>query len=153
MLRLDYGSTSVITNPREGIRMLLDHVAQTYRITPLNAPAIPGAPGIPGMPGMPQMRLPGMPGLPGMAMPAIAGQNNVQDLGRRIIDGLEARGTRYLSGPQTMERWMSTKLQLPVLTTMTGPFGQQICKCQAIPMQPDPSKFQIPPGYTQLPAR
>ena len=147
-LRLNYGSMSIITDPRAGVRMLLDHLAQTVRITPLTPPNMPQAPG------MPQMAVPGfgLPGLAGLAMPGVPG-GSVQNLGKSIMDGLEVMGKRYISGARTLETWTSTKLQLPVLTTMSGAFGQQTCRCKTLPTPPDPSAFQIPPGYTQLPPR
>ena len=147
-LRLNFGNTSIITDPIAGVRMYLDHLAQTVRIMPLTPPTPPG------MPGMPQAAIPGfgMPGLAGLAIPAMPG-TNVQNLGKSIMDGLEVMGKRYISGARTLETWTSTKLQLPVLTKMTGSFGLQTCQCKTLPTPPDPSVFQIPPGYTQLPPK
>jgi pyruvate/2-oxoglutarate/acetoin dehydrogenase E1 component len=50
--------------------------------------------------------------------------------------------------PTTVEAWTSTKLHLPMLTKMEGSFGQltQVCH-SAVPGEPHPAAFQIPPGY------
>ena len=53
--------------------------------------------------------------------------------------------------PTVADLWTNPKLNLPVLTQVKGPFGQQTCKCnnKAIP-EPDPSVFQIPNDYKHL---
>jgi hypothetical protein len=54
--------------------------------------------------------------------------------------------------PDTVaEVWTSTKLMLPMLSRTTGSFGKQISRCtSAIPGEPPPSTFQIPPGYREV---
>ncbi len=50
--------------------------------------------------------------------------------------------------PTKAEVWTSTQLKMPVLTKVTGSFGQQTCYCKAAPTSdPDASLFQIPIGY------
>ena len=87
-------------------------------------PPMPGKPPIPQMPGMPQApQPPQMPQAPQPPQP-----------------------------PTVAEVWTSTQLKLPMLTKMSGPFGQQGCKCNIAPTgEPHPSLFQIPQGY-KLPA-
>jgi hypothetical protein len=95
---------------------------------------------------------------------------NVEDLGKGVIEGHEVDGKRYViqppampaapqlpqtpqkpqvpGMPTTVETWTSTKLGLPVLTKVTGPFGEQICSCKtAATGEPHPGQFQIPAGY------
>jgi hypothetical protein len=49
------------------------------------------------------------------------------------------------------EVWMSTSLHLPVLSRITGSFGQQICHCKnPVGGEPPASAFQIPPQYKQI---
>jgi hypothetical protein len=90
--------------------------------TPPGAPAMPGAPALPGAPTLPgAAQAPGAPALPGMPT----------------------------APPHTvMEVWSSASLLLPVLTKVTGPFGQQVSQCQvAQAPEPPPTKFQIPSNY------
>jgi hypothetical protein len=84
------------------------------------APALPGRPQAPALPGMPAApAIPGAPGLPGLPPP-----------------------------PTVVVAWTSIATQLPVLTTVTGPFGTQTCRCNTAPSaEPSPSLFQVPPGY------
>jgi hypothetical protein len=144
--RLDVGNTSIITDPRTQVRMVLDHLNQTFRVMPLTPP------GMPAMPGMPQAAMAGIPGVGLPAMPAVPSVS-FQDLGKKIMDGLEVQGKRYIIPSGSMETWNSTKLHMPVLTSFSGPFGQQTCKCAITPAEPNPSMFQIPPGYKQIPTQ
>jgi hypothetical protein len=51
--------------------------------------------------------------------------------------------------PTVAEVWTSSSLHLPVLTKITGSFGQRTCYCKNAPApEPHPSAFQIPPGYS-----
>jgi hypothetical protein len=146
-IRFDFGASSLISDPASQLRMLLDHVKLEVRIlTPgANLPAVPGMPAIPGMP------MPAIPSAPNV---------NIVQLGTSVIDGLEAEGLRYvfqavdaLKPPSiaSWEVWLSTKLQLPIVTRIVGAFGERtnICKCTAMAV-PD-SLFQIPPGYKVIP--
>jgi len=97
-----------------------------YIVQPPTPPQMPGAPKLPGAPGAPQPpQVPGMPKPPQMPAPPQV--------------------------PTVAEVWSSTKLGTPVLTKVTGPFGQQTTYCK--PQQtaePHPSNFQIPPGYQPI---
>lgn len=154
-MRIDTGSTSVITDPRAQQAIVLDHIAKTARVMPL-APSLP-QPGMPAIGGA-------APAFKPPAMPAM----HVQDLGKNVIGGQAVDGKRYIvpappatpqapqmpqappvpQAPTTVEVWTSSKLGLPVLTQVTGPFGQQTCSCKTAPVaEPHPSLFQVPPGY------
>jgi len=170
-MRIDYDATSVITNPASGVTLFIDHAKQEFRAIPtppgvgapqLTPPGMPGMPGAPAVPTSPQMvvkdlgvkmvqgievhghqitlppltppkppappQVPGMPGMPGA--PAIPQPAQV---------------------PTIAETWVSTKLQMPVLSRITGSFGQQMCHCKnTVAGEPPASAFQIPPGYKQV---
>ncbi len=168
-MRIDYGSTSVITNPAAQQAILLDHIKLVARVIPI--------PQIPQMPKMPQLGMPGMPGAP--SPPPM----NVVDLGKGFIEGHAVMGrqiTFHLPSlpqapslpkppgmpqapgmpqppgmpkppamPTVAEVWTSASLHLPVLTKITGSFGQRTCYCKNAPTgEPHPAVFQIPPGYS-----
>jgi len=178
--RIDYGTaSSVITNPASGKTILLDHVKQEVRVIPTPPTIAP-----------PQFAPPGMPGMPAAPVPPATPATSVKDLGTKVIQGVEARGTQYtlpplaaptppaapqmpakpaipgapappglpgapkppaLPQPMVAESWVSTKLQMPVLTRITGSFGQSMCHCKnTVAGEPPPSAFQIPPGYKQV---
>lgn len=157
-IRVDAGNISVISDPATQRTILLDHLKKEAKS--LSTPAVPQ---------MPQMGLPGMPAVPGLpaGIPA-SPPANVEDLGKRLIEGEMAEGKRITIQPPAMptipgvprppqalptvaEVWTNPSLHLPVLTQVQGAFGQQICKCknQAI-AEPDPSLFQIPKGYKDV---
>lgn len=172
-MRIDMPNTSVITNPLTQQATVLDHLKLTAQVVPLvKAPAMPGMP-VPGMPAAPAM--PAMP-----AMPAVQAQNLGKALieGHEVegikytmpaapampgvpaapappaIPGMPAppAAPAMPPVPTVAEVWSSTKLQVPVLTKITGSFGQQTTYCKpAASAEPPPSTFQIPPGYTMLP--
>lgn len=179
--RFDYGNTSVITNPASGETVLLDHIKQEVRVIPPSAGLTPPQMAIPGMPGMPgaappttpamavkdlgtrmvqgvevqgkQYTLPSLtkpapPPLPGMpGAPAIPGMP-----GAPAIPGMPgAPAIPTPPQPTVVESWVSTKTQIPVLTRITGPFGQSMCHCKnTVPGEPPASAFQIPPNYKQI---
>lgn len=150
-LRFDFGTTSMILNPQAQIQIFLNHLTQEARIIP-NVPAMPGMPAIPGMSAMPGMHAIPMGGaIPGLNVP---GQPQIQQLGTRVIQGLEAEGMRYVfpigGAISSWEVWTSTKLKMPVMTTTIGSFGQKTCTCKCSPVSPPPSTFDIPPGYTVI---
>jgi hypothetical protein len=174
-MRIDYGNTSVITNPASHQAILLDHVKLIARVIPL--------PHAPQMPKPPQLGIPGMPGAP--TPPPMTSV----DLGKGVIEGHAVVGQQFtfhmptipkppgaqpLPGmpqapgapavpgappppgtpkppgmPTVAQVWTSTSLHLPVLTTITGSFGQRTCYCKNAPTaEPHPSTFQIPAGYS-----
>ena len=169
--RVDYGNTSVITNPAAPHTIVLDHLKKEARLVPLpSAPALPG------------FTPPGMPAAP--LMPAVPPPNvHVRDLGKALIEGHEVQGKQYtfqppplsqppapphLPGtpklpqmpqmpappapPSVAEVWTSTTMHVPVLTKVSGGFGQQVSHYKnVVPEEPHASLFQIPAGYRQLP--
>jgi hypothetical protein len=174
-MRMDYGDTSVITDPSAGKMMLLDHVKKEVRTVEVpKPPAMPQAPPPPAMPGAPAPPAP--PPVPGMT---------VKDLGKRIVDGHEVEGKQFTMPPPptapkppslpevkapavpgmpavpeppkppapppmpvVTEVWTSTQLQVPVLTRITGPFGKQISHNKNLKGgEPPAGLFQIPKDY------
>ena len=145
-MRIDSGNTSVITDPRAQQVMVLDHLTKEARIMPMQPALTP-----PPRPGMPP---------PGAAPPPFQPPPmHVQDLGKGVIDGHEVDGKRYIiqpppppppapQMPTTADMWTSTKLRMPVMTQVTGPFGKQTSYHKiAATAEPHPAMFQIPPGY------
>lgn len=159
-MRIDTPNTTVITNPAAQQAIVLDHLKKEAQIVPLQPQA----------PQMPQMQMPAAPQMPGT--PQIA----MQDLGKSFIEGHPVDGKRYTVQPPAMpqmpqapqmpgappmpqapkppavptvsEIWTSTPLSMPVLTKVTTAAGVQTTYCKPAPMpEPDPSLFQIPPGY------
>jgi hypothetical protein len=158
----------VISNPAAGHTILLDHVVKTAMMIEPAPSAMPA--------------LPGMPPIPHLGVPGPAPTIQVQDLGKGMIQGHEVQGRRYFiqppampnipaapqpptvqapgippapnapPAPTTADVWTSTKMHLPMLTTMNGPFGQLTHACQAVsPGEPHPAAFQIPPDYKMIP--
>lgn len=159
-VRVDTGNTSLIHNPKERQAILLDHLKKEARIVPMQT-----AP--------PQFGMPPLgPATPAAASPE-APPMKVHDLGKSFIEGQEVDGKRYIiqppaapvspqgsqkpglpaapPAPTTVDVWTSSKLGLPVMTQVTGPFGQQTCLCKTAPTaEPHPGLFQIPPGFTPV---
>jgi hypothetical protein len=165
-MRIDTGATSVITDPSTQQAMVLDHVKKTASIMPMQ-------------PAPPQLAMPqpgaAAPSMPAPTMPSVG----VQDLGKGLIDGHAVDGKRYIvqppsppqppqapqvpgmpqppqipqkpQAPTVADVWTSTSLGLPVLTKVSGPFGEQTCYCKpAASGEPHPALFQIPPGYKPI---
>jgi hypothetical protein len=174
-IRIDYGAaTSVINDPAAGKIIIIDHIKQEVRTIPIPAvtppqlqpPPIPGMPALPTPPTTPAMAvkdlgikivqgievqgkqftlppltppkppaLPQVPGMPGAPIPGMPG----------------APAIPKPPTPMIAETWVSTKLQMPVLTRITGSFGQQMCHCKnTVAGGPPATAFQIPPGYKQV---
>jgi hypothetical protein len=105
---------------------------------PPQMPGMPSVPGMPGMSAMPQVpQAPGAPGLPPVpGMPGAPAPPKPPAL------------PQPPQMPTTVETWTSTQLHLPMLTKVQGSFGQMTQVCHtAVPGEPHPSAFQIPPGY------
>jgi hypothetical protein len=168
-MRIDMGATSVITDPASQKALVLDHAKQLARTVPMpqspQAPQIPGMPHLPGnlpggLPKPPQVEdlgkglieghevegkkftfhppdAPAMPKVPGLQKPAIPGMPAAP------------QAPHAPAMPTVAEVWSSTSTKMPVLTKVTGPFGQQVTHCKPGPpiAPPDPAKFQVPPGY------
>jgi len=99
---------------------------------PPQMPGKPQAPGAPPPPGMPQApQAPPMPQAPGAPpLPALPGMPPPPQV------------------PTVAELWTSTSMRIPMLTKMSGGFGQLTQVCQrATPGEPHPAAFQIPPDY------
>jgi hypothetical protein len=145
-MRVDLGATSVITNPKDAVVILLDHVKMEARLLPMSPGSVP---------------VPGMPNLPGGSLQAEAAlPGDVEELGKRLIQGIEAVGKRYtlpqVPGetlpPTVAEVWTCTATQLPVMSKITGSFGVRTSICKTAPVaDPPQASFQIPAGYRQLP--
>ena len=166
-VRTDFGATSVITDPKAGKMMILDHVKKEVRTIP-----IPDGPPAPPKP--PEVALPGAPKAP--EPPPVPGMT-VKDLGKRLVEGHEVEGKQFTlppppkppekpelpgmpempkrpekpelpEAPTVTEVWTSTQLQVPVLTRITGPFGKQTCHCKNLSgAEPPASLFEIPADY------
>jgi hypothetical protein len=121
-----------------------------YVIQPPPTPQMPGmpkAPEIPGMPKAPQM--PGMPPSPAVAqMPGAPAPPKAPGIPGAPTTPQTPAAPQPPQAPTAVETWTSTKLHVPMLTKMNGPFGQltQVCH-SAVPGEPHPAAFQIPPGY------
>jgi hypothetical protein len=172
-MRLDFPNTSVITNPAAAHAIVLNHLKQEAYVLPIPKP--PQMPHMPGMPAMPEapssvspthveelgmgmvegvevmgkrytVKPPAMPKMPAVpqppAMPQVPGAPKLPS---------EPQPPAMKMPPIVTEIWTSTKLKMPVLTTVTGHFGQHTCYCkhEATGDHP-PSTFQIPPSYTQV---
>ncbi|MGA8577077.1 MAG: hypothetical protein WB579_00240 [Bryobacteraceae bacterium] len=114
------------------------------------APQMPGMPKAPQMPGMPKApAMPGMPATPQAAqMPGAPAPPKAPGAPGAPSSPQAPAAPQMPQAPTTVETWTSTKLHLPMLTKMEGPFGKvtQVCH-SAVPGEPHPSAFQIPPGY------
>jgi hypothetical protein len=160
-LRIDMPNTTVITNPAAQQAIVLDHLTKQAQILPLQMqpPQIPQPPVPPA--GAPQ---PGAPKMPSVT---------VQDLGKSLIEGHPVEGKRFTAQPPALpqapqvpgapnapqvpqappaptisEVWTSTHFKMPVLTKITTPGGVQTTYCKpSAAAEPDPSLFQVPPGY------
>lgn len=164
-VRIDTPETSVITNPLTLQMIVLVHATMEAHVLPLPAAAIPGiAPPAFGLPAIPAATLPQLQ------------PTSVINLGASIIAGIAVTGKQFTFAPPAapavpgmpqapqvpaipgmpqaplpptvVEAWTSVATLLPVLITVTGSFGTQICSCNTAPsVEPSPSMFQIPPGY------
>ncbi len=150
-MRIDMGAISLITDPKTGERILLNHLLLEARIL---VPAVPGGlTAVPGAPPMPSIK---MALAIGLAMLPSAAAASALQLGRSYIQGHEVEGMRYVfpampgapvPAVSVWEIWNSVKLRLPVMTQTTGSFGQSTCMCRVTGVTPPPTTFQIPPGY------
>jgi len=165
-MRIDTGATSVITDPRAQQAMVLDHAQKTATIVPMQPSPPQFAMPQPGA-AAPSLQPPGMPsvGVQDLGKGLIDG--HPVDGKRYIVQppsppsppqppqAPQAPGMP--SPPQLPQKppvptvadvWTSTSLGLPVLTKVSGPFGEQTTYCKTAPSgEPHPALFQIPPGY------
>jgi hypothetical protein len=92
----------------------------------------------------------------GRGLPAGKWQAKTEELGKRVIDGLEVEGTRRTrtseDDPSVIavdERWSSMTLGLTLQAESSGPGWTHTAKLQNIDRQdPAPSLFAIPAGFT-----
>jgi hypothetical protein len=168
--RVDMGATSIITDPAAQKAMVLDHIKKEARMVPIpqapetaQTPQMPQFPGgLPsGMPKPPQVedlgkafiegeevegkkytfhppekpKLPDLPKPPALAKPPIPGMPGAPQMPPEP------------PMPTVAEVWTSTKTKMPVLTKVTGPFGQHVCHCKPSAEPPNPALFQVPPDY------
>lgn len=160
-MRIDFGMTSIITDPSSLKSIVLDHVKKEALTV--------------AMPQAPQVTPPGLPAFPNSPVPP-----QVMELGKAVIDGHEVEGKQFTFQPPALPKppappqmpgmppgppqapamptvatvWTSIKTKLPVLTTIAGPFGQQTCQCKTAvaPAPPPATAFQIPPDYKSVTA-
>ncbi len=168
-MRIDAGNISVITDPKALQSIVLDHLTKEARILPMQ-PALPGAPPLGALPSF-GAKAPAVPTTPAMAVQELGKQviGGLEAEGKRYTipppipklpatpmpkapaaPGMPQQPALPKPGqmPTIAEVWTSTKLGLPVLTKMTGAFGQLTTACKAAPIaEPHPSLFQIPAGY------
>lgn len=142
-VRLDMGSFSLITDPISQLRISLDHLKLEALVIPAVAVAMPG------------MALPGM-NIAAPPIPFDSASVNIVQLGKSIVQGVEAEGFRYLFGVTdplqppaitSWEVWIHLATQLPVMTQAIGAFGQRTTICQCTAVEPPASLFQIPANY------
>jgi hypothetical protein len=127
-IRVDSGNISVITDPATQRTILLDHLNK--EATSLSTVASTQPPGVP-LPGMPPLTPPGLPA--GVPTPP---QVNVQDLGKRLIEGEEAEGKRIT-------------LQPPPMPGMPG--VPNVGAMASLPQRPGmPNAPQLPPTVTEV---
>jgi hypothetical protein len=159
----DLGKTLLDGHEVEGKRFVMP--PPTVPAAPgFQMPAMPKVPGfkipgmpkppamqVPGMPKPPEMQVPGMPKAPAMQAPAAPKPPQMPGMppppAAPPLPGMPPPPAAP-HAPTTAEVWNSTKMGLPMLTKMTGGFGQltQVCK-KAVPGEPPPAAFQIPQGY------
>jgi hypothetical protein len=124
-MRVDSGNVSVITDPASQRTILLDHLNKEATSFPMQPPQLPGIPAVPGMPPLTP---------PGLKVPA-APQANIQDLGKRMIEGEEAQGMRIVQPP--------TPPSIPGMPGMPG--------MPTMPGMPGAPKLPQPPGLPSAP--
>lgn len=131
----------------EGRRYVIPQSPRPQMPAMPRAPQMPGMPKAPSLPGMP--KAPAMPGMPkAPAMPGMPATPQAAQMPGAPAPPKAPAAPQMPQAPTTVEAWTSTTLHLPMLTKMEGPFGKvtQVCH-SAVPGEPHPSTFQIPPGY------
>jgi hypothetical protein len=177
--RIDMPDKSIITDPAAQRAILLDHAAKQAHILPMT-PSSPQMPQMQApMPGMPQLPKPpqsapvsvqnlgkamieghpveGMryivqppapPTPPSLNIPKPPQMPNMPQMPQAPQ---APQPPMPPVPPIVSEVWTSTQLKTPVLTKVTGPFGEQTTYCKpAAAAEPHPSVFQIPPGYKMV---
>jgi hypothetical protein len=178
--RIDNGEQSVITDPGAKQSILLDHTAKEIRVIPFQPPPepLPKPPEKPGGPETPAAGVAGFakpvkvedlgkkmidgqeaegkrftykppkppppPKMPEAAPPGAPGVKPPE------LKAPEAAPPEPPDPEVISEVWTSTKLNVPVLTKTTSPFGEQICKCKYTEVEPPPTMFEIPAEYKKV---
>jgi hypothetical protein len=124
-----------------GKGVIQGHEVEGKRFLIPPSPALPGMPQAPKPPGPPQMpkapQAPGMPAAPQSPQAPAAPPPPP-------APGMPPSP----KGTTIAEVWHSPSMGLPMLTKMSGGFGQLTQVCQrAVPGEPHPTAFQIPQGY------
>lgn len=144
----DLGKSVLQGHEVEGKRYVIHPPALPKMPGMPKAPQVPGMPKPPQMPGMP--KAPQMPGAPPPTAqtPGAPAPPKAPGLPGAPSPPQAPAVSQKPPVPTTVETWTSTKMHLPMLTKMQGPFGQvtQVCH-SAVPGEPHPAAFQIPPGY------
>jgi hypothetical protein len=71
-----------------------------------------------------------------------------EDLGRQVIDGLSAQGTRITTAQTVSESWFSSDLKVVVMSKQTDQRGEIDYRLMnVIRAEPLPSLFEVPVGY------
>jgi hypothetical protein len=124
----------------EGMRYVIPPPAPPKMPGMPTAPQVPGVPKFPQMPGTPKApQAAQMPGAP--TPPKTPGPPGTPATPQTPV-------IPKPPAPTTVETWTSTKLHLPMFTKTQGPSGQMTQACHsAVPGEPHPAAFQIPPDY------
>ena len=93
----------------------------------------------------------------GEALPAGNWKTKTEQLGPRIIDGVEFEGTRITQTMEgaanilptnTIETWYSSELKLTGSVDASGPYGTHSARIENLRRgEPDPTLFEVPPDY------
>ncbi|HYL39569.1 MAG TPA: hypothetical protein VEV17_26865 [Bryobacteraceae bacterium] len=141
-------TTVMINDPVGGVNYVLDANSKTYR--QMQAPAR----GLRGQHAGPPPDAP--------AVPRHAPAAKTEDLGTQVIQGVSAQGTRVtrtIAAGQAgndrpieivTETWIAPDLQVVVMSKTSDPrFGDSVYQLTNISrVEPDPSLFSVPSGYT-----
>ena len=142
-MRIDYGDTSMITDPAEKQSILLDHVRKEARVMPL-PPAPPPVAGAPA----PMPVAIGVP--PG-------GDVKVEELGKAFIDGQEVEGRKYTFTPPEPPKpppmpEPPKPPEMPKLPEIPKPPAAAVPKPPGVPAPPVPAPPVPSPPMPEPPA-
>src|SRR5207253_1243928 len=92
----------------------------------------------------------------GEGLPAGNWKTKTQDLGKRVIEGVEYQGSRTIQVSEdfpstiaTYERWYSSQLKLTGLASASGPNEKHTARIHILDRgEPDGALFVIPSDYT-----
>ncbi|HEY2018321.1 MAG TPA: hypothetical protein VGH38_32675, partial [Bryobacteraceae bacterium] len=114
-MRIDFGNTSMITDPASQKTIVLDHLKKEAMTLP--------------MPQAPQLT---PPALPSGAMPSAGVPPQVQDLGKAFIEGHEVDGKKYIFQPPALPKPPAPP-QMPAMPQLPG-----MPAAPAAPQMPQP---------------